>query len=184
MRHAILTVLLLLVIGLPGYSDGGKMLVTMRKIGHEVLLASGDSTSWVLPIEQADTRTFLIRFQRPFAFTPASLVEIIHHHLQEDHWSLDYLVEVRQGKLKTVAYSYEVRQPLNRGAIACLTRTPPRGDYSIQIQFAQPPVQPVSISSAVGVGLVSLTGSTDRDRLAFSQPENSPLSPCRTGSTP
>ena len=77
MRHAILTVLLLLFIGLPGYSDGGKVLVTMREIGHEVLLASGDSTSWVSPIEQVDNRTFLIRFQHPFAFTPASLVEII-----------------------------------------------------------------------------------------------------------
>ena len=149
MRHAILTVLLLLFIGLPGYSNGGKVLVTMREIGHEVLLASGDSTSWVLPIEQVDNRTFLIRFQHPFAFTPASLVEIIHRHLLEDHWFLDYLVEVKQGELKTVAYSYEVRQPLNRGAIACLTRTPPRGAYSIQIQFAQPPVQTASISSTV-----------------------------------
>lgn len=149
MRHAILTVLLLLFIGLPGYCDGGKVLVTMRKIGHELLLASGDSTSWVSPIEEVDDRTFLIRFQRPFAFTPASLVEIIHRHLLEDRWLLDYLVEVRQGKQKTVAYSYEVRQPLNRGGIACLTRTPPRGAYSIQIQFAQPPVQTASISSAM-----------------------------------
>ncbi len=149
MRHAILTVLLLLFIGLPGYSDGRKVLVTMRKIGHEVLLASGDSTSWVSPIEEVDTRTFLIRFQHPFAFTPASLVEIIHRHLQQNQGSLDYLVEVRQEKLNTVAYSYEVHQPLNRGAIACLTRRPPRGAYSIKIQFAQPPVQTASIGSVV-----------------------------------
>lgn len=148
MRHAILTVLLLLFIGLPGYSDGGKVLVTMREIGHEVLLGSGDSTSWVLPIEEVDNRTFLIRFQHPFAFTPASLVEIIHRHLQQNQGYLDYLVEVRQEKLNTVAYSYEVRQPLNRRAIACLTRTPPRGAYNIKIQFAQPPVQMASTSSA------------------------------------
>lgn len=148
MRHAILTLLLLLVIDLPGYSDGGKVLVTMRKIGHEVLLASSDSTSWVLPIEEVDNRTFLIRFQRPFAFKPASLVEIIHRHLQQNQGYLDYLVEVRQEKLNTVAYSYEVRQPLNHRTIACLTRTPPRGAYNIKVQFAQPPVQMASTSSA------------------------------------
>lgn len=149
MRHAILTVLLLLFTGLPGYSDGGKLLVTMRKIGHEVLLSSGDSTSWVSPIEAVDDRTFLIRFQRSFAFKPASLVDIIHRHLQENQGHLDYLVEVRQEKLNTVAYSYEVRQPLNRRTIACLTRRPPRGAYTIKIQFAQPPVQTASIGSVM-----------------------------------
>lgn len=133
MRHTILTVLLLLVISLHGYSNGGTLLVTMRKIGHEVLLASGDSTSWVSPIEEVDDRTFLIRFQRPFAFKPASLVEIIHRHLQENQGHLDYLVEVRQEKLNTVAHSYEVRQPLNRRTIACLPRRPPRGAYTIKI---------------------------------------------------
>lgn len=117
-RHTILTILLLLVISLPGYSDGRTVLVTMRKIGHEVLLASGDSTSWVSPIKEVDDRTFLIRFQRPIAFKPASLVEIIYRHLQENQGHLDYLVEVRQEKLNTVAYSYEVRQPLNRRTIA------------------------------------------------------------------
>lgn len=149
MRCLILTVFFLLVTGLPGYSDGGKLLVTMRGIGHEVLLSSGDSTSWVSPIEAVDERTFLIRFQRPFAFKPAALVEIIHRHLQEKQGYLDYLVEVRQEKLNTVAYSYEVRQPLNRKTIACLTRRPPRGAYYIKIQFAQPPVQPASIGSVV-----------------------------------
>ena len=149
MRHVMLTVLLLLISGLPGYSDRGKVLVTMRQIGHELLLASGDSTSWVLPIEEVDDRTFLIRFQRPFAFKPASLVEIIHRHLQQNQGFLDYLVEVRQEKRNTVAYSYEVCQPLNQGAIACLSRTPPRGAYYIKIQFAQPPVQPASIGHVV-----------------------------------
>ncbi len=149
MRNVILTALLLLFINLPGYCDEGKLLVTLRKIGHEVLLASGDSTSWVMPIEQVDARTFLMRFQRPFAFKPASLVEIIHHHLQENHGSLEYLVEVTQGELNTVAYSYEVRNSINRKTIACLSRTPPQGAYSIKIHFTQPPVQTASTRSAV-----------------------------------
>ena len=147
MRHAVLTLLLLLLTGLPGYSDGGKVLVTMRQIGHELLLASGDSTSWVAPIEEVDERTFLIRFQRPFAFKPASLVEIIDRQLQQNQGSLDYLVEVRQEQRNTVVYSYEVRQPMNRKAITCLSRIPPRGAYQIKIQFDQPLVQLASTSS-------------------------------------
>ncbi|MFD1143598.1 winged helix-turn-helix domain-containing protein [Larkinella insperata] len=157
MRSVILTVLLLSVIGLPGYSYGGKVLVTMRKIGHEVLLSSGDSTSWVSPIEELDDRTFLIRFQHPFAFQPASLVEIIHRHLQEKQGGLDYLVEVREEKLNTVAYSYEVHHPLNRKEIACLTRKPPRGAYTIKIQFAQPPVQTASVDHTVWLTGLLLT---------------------------
>lgn len=129
MRYAMITVLLLLVAGLPGYSDEGKLLVTMRQIGHELLLASGDSTSWVYPIEAVDDRTYLIRFQRPFAFKPASLLSIIHRQLQQNQGALDYLVEVRQEQRNTVIYSYEVRQPLNRSTIACLSRTPPQGVY-------------------------------------------------------
>jgi hypothetical protein len=156
MKNAIYTVLLLLLIDLPGYSDQGKVLVTMRQIGHDVLLASGDSTSWVLPIKQVDSRTFLIRFQNSFAFKPDSLVDIIHRHLLKNHGSLDYLVEVRQEEQNAVAYSYEVRQPLKRGTIACLTRTPPRGAYSIKIQFAQPLDQTSSINSAVSLACLLL----------------------------
>lgn len=130
---------------MPGYSEGGKMLVTMRKIGHEVLLNSGDSTSWVWPIEAVDDRTFRIRFERPFAFTPASLVEIIQRHVSE----LDYLVEVKQEPSNTVVYSYEVRQPFHRKSVACLSRTPPPGTYSIQIKFAEPPVQAASITNTL-----------------------------------
>ncbi|WP_420152759.1 winged helix-turn-helix domain-containing protein [Siphonobacter sp.] len=145
MRHVILTLLLLLFIRLPGYSEGGKMLVTMRKIGHEVLLNSGDFTSWVLPIEAVDDRTFRIRFQRPFAFTPTSLVEIIQRHVPE----LDYLVEVRKEHSNTVVYSYEVHQPFHRKSVACLSRTPPSGTYLIQIKFAEPPVQAASITNTL-----------------------------------
>lgn len=157
MRNVILAVLLLLVISLPGYSDGGNVLVTMRKIGHDILLASGDSTSWVSPIEEVDERTFLIRFQRPFTFKPAALLEIIHRQLQQNQGSRNYLVEVRQEKSNAVVYSYEVRQPLNRKAIPCLTRTPPPGAYTIKIQLDPPAVQAASISDAVYVaGLLSL----------------------------
>ncbi|PRY47022.1 transcriptional regulator [Spirosoma oryzae] len=149
MRHAMIAVLLLLAMGLPGYSNGGNMVVTMRKIGHELLLASGDSTSWVSPIEEVDERTFLIRFQRPFAFTPASLLSIIHRQLQQNPGALDYLVEVRQEQRDSVIYSYEVHQPLNRRTIACLTRTPTQRAYIIKIQFDQPPVQAASTGSVV-----------------------------------
>jgi len=156
MRHVMLIVLILLVTGLPGYSDGGKVLVTMRTIGHELLLASGDSVSWVAPIEEVDDRTFLIRFQRPFAFKPASLVEIVDRKLRQNQGFLNYLVEVRQEQRNTVAYSYEVRQPLNHRAIACLTRIPPQGAYYIKIQFAQPLVQLASTSRVAQVAWLLL----------------------------
>ena len=161
MRNFILTSLLFLLTCVHGYGDGGKVLVTMRKIGHELLLASGDSTSWVLPIEQVNTSTFLIPFQKPFAFTPASLVEIIHRNLMKDQLSLDYLVEVNEGAMNRLMYSYEVSQLLDRGAIACLTRNPPQGLYSIQIKFAQPPVQTASFNGVLKSSIMTQSSSAN-----------------------
>ncbi len=180
MRHVILTISLLLGVCRTGYSDGGKLLVTMRQIGHDLLLASGDSTSWVSPIEKVDDRTFLIRFQRPFAFKPVSLVEIIHRHLPQNQVSLDYLVEVRQEKMNTVVYSYEVRQPLNRRTIACLSRTPPRGAYYIKIQFAQPPIQTASISPVVWLAWLLLAVSLMMIGWRFVKRETLPSAPVAT----
>lgn len=172
-----ITVLLLLVAGLPGYSDEGKLLVTMRQIGHELLLASGDSTSWVSPIEAVDDRTYLIRFQRPFAFKPASLLSIIHRQLQQNQGALDYLVEVRQEQRNTVIYSYEVRQPLNRSTIACLSRTPPQGAYTIKIQFNQPPVQAASTGSVVWLAWLLLPVLLIGIRWRFVARRTLPLAP-------
>ncbi len=156
MRNVILTAWLLLLLQLPGYCEAGKILVTMRKIGHEVLLASGDSTSWIMPIEEVDDRTFLIRFEHSFAFKPASLVEVINRHLRKEYGNLDYLVEVRQEKSNAVIYSYEIHPPLSQKEVACVSRTPPEGAYFLQIRFVQPPVQTASLGSYARFGWILL----------------------------
>lgn len=149
MMKVILMPFLLLWICLPGYAndqeESDRIFVMMRKIGHEVLLTSGDATSWILPIERVNETTFLVRFEKPFAFTPDSLVKIIHRHLVKGQLPLDYLVEVYDWKNKKVAYSYEVVQSLD-SSIHCLQRKPPVGFYEIKIHFAQVPVRASSLA--------------------------------------
>src|SRR6187549_1125652 len=48
--------------------------VLLRRIGHEILLQSGDSTSRVLPVEKIAGNEYQIRFENDFTFQPDFLV--------------------------------------------------------------------------------------------------------------
>src|SRR6476660_5256303 len=48
--------------------------VLLRRIGHEILLQSGDSTSRVLPVKKIAENEYQISFENAFTFKPDSLV--------------------------------------------------------------------------------------------------------------
>ena len=48
--------------------------VLLRRIGHEILLQSGDSTSRVLPVKKIAENEYQIRFENDLTFQPDSLV--------------------------------------------------------------------------------------------------------------
>ena len=56
--------------------------VSMRMIGHEILLNSGDSISRVLPIEK-DADRYKISFDVDFQFDPEEMVSVIDRVVQE-----------------------------------------------------------------------------------------------------
>mgnify|MGYP003118311791 FL=1 len=57
--------------------------IRLRNVGHQILLASGDSTSRVLPIKRISESEYSIVFENPFQFDPDSLVKVIHKGLGE-----------------------------------------------------------------------------------------------------
>lgn len=48
--------------------------VLLRRIGHELLLQSGDSTSRILPVKKIAENEYQIRFEHELTFQPDSLV--------------------------------------------------------------------------------------------------------------
>ncbi|MDQ6890955.1 MAG: transcriptional regulator, partial [Bacteroidota bacterium] len=68
--------------------------ILIRRIGHELLLQSGDSTSRVLPVKKIAENEYQISFENELAFEPASLVNITSRLLAKDPLANDYVVNV------------------------------------------------------------------------------------------
>lgn len=106
--------------------------VSMRMIGHRVLLSTGDSTSRVLPIEQ-EGNSYRIRFSSPFAFSPGVLSEDIHNVMFQTETSFRYLVEVIDEQTEETVYSYQIGNPVPLDLIPCGSRDMPEGQFSLLI---------------------------------------------------
>src|SRR5687768_11045352 len=65
--------------------------LTIREIGHHVLLQAGDSTSRVMPVKETSEGVFLLEFENEFVFKPDTLVALTQRLLAKTDLS-DYAV--------------------------------------------------------------------------------------------
>ena len=108
------------------------ILVTMRLIGHKLLLNSEDSTSAILPIKKEGDR-YKIQFESEFKFEPQELVATIDSVMLVSRIASSYLVEVEQCNTKDVVYSYENVQFAYPDMIPCGERAQPKDCYEVFI---------------------------------------------------
>jgi len=125
--------------------------VSLRKIGHEILLNSNDSTSLILPIEKISQNVYVIKFEKPFSFEPDKLVNIVHRTLAADQFPLHYLVQVMANDPNEIIYSYRIEDNLEKSVIPCLTRKPPVYNYAIQIKFLDAPFVALSRNGLIQI---------------------------------
>jgi hypothetical protein len=109
--------------------------VMLRKIGHEVLLQSGDSTSRVLPVKKIAENEYQIRFENEFAFEPGSLVKIISRSLAKDKLARSYIVNVLKCEGKDVVFGYMIAGNKQDNIVACAGRRQPKSCYLINLKF-------------------------------------------------
>ncbi len=109
--------------------------VLLRRIGHEVLLQSGDSTSRVLPVKKIAENEYQIRFENELTFQPDSLVNITRRVLAKDPLAGDYVVKVLNSDNSSVAYGYAISKNKKDDIVACIGRMQPRAGYMINISF-------------------------------------------------
>src|SRR4051794_39801828 len=74
--------------------DFARREILLRRIGHEILLQSGDSTSRVLPVKKIAENEYQISFENAFTFQPESLVNTTQRLLAKDPLANNYVVNV------------------------------------------------------------------------------------------
>lgn len=115
--------------------DIAKREVLLRRIGHELLLQSGDHKSRVLPIKKIAENEYQIRFENELTFQPDSLVNTTRLLLSKDPLSVDYVVNVLNCGNFSVAYGYLISQNKKEDIVACIGREQPKACYIINIKF-------------------------------------------------
>lgn len=115
--------------------DSSRREVLLRRIGHELLQQSGDSTSRVLPVEKLRANEYQIRFENELTFRPDSLVNTTRRLLAKDPHAGDYVVNVLNSGKSGVAYGYAISKNKKDDIIACIGRKQPKAHYMINIRY-------------------------------------------------
>ena len=111
--------------------------VLLRRIGHEILLQSGDSVSRVLPVKKIAENEYQISFENDLTFQPEFLVNTTQRLLAQDPLARDYVVNVVNCANATVAYGYAISKNKKDDIVTCVGRKQPTGCYMINIKFKQ-----------------------------------------------
>jgi hypothetical protein len=117
--------------------------VLLRRIGHELLLQSGDITSRVLPVRKIAENEYQIRFENELTFLPDSLVNTTRRLLANDPLARDYVVNVLTCGTDSVAYGYAISKNKKDDIVPCKGRKQPRACYMINVKF-----KPTGINTA------------------------------------
>ncbi|WP_298731648.1 winged helix-turn-helix domain-containing protein [uncultured Chitinophaga sp.] len=138
---ALSLLLLISIIGLAFSMAGGndyevaRREILLRRIGHEVLLQSGDSTSRVLPVKKIAENEYQISFENNLTFQTGHLVNTTRRLLSGDPLATDYVVNVLSCADGRVAYGYAISKDKKNDIVTCLGRKQPKACYMINIKF-------------------------------------------------
>jgi hypothetical protein len=157
--------------------------VLLRRIGHEILLQSGDSTSRVLPVKKIAGNEYQISFENAFTFQPDSLVNTTQRLLAKDPLTSDYVVNVLNCANATVAYGYAISKNKKDDIVACKGRRQPIACYMINITFKPTGIITAKNEYFLGgllflafVGFIFLRTVSPREALPESQDTALPVS--------
>jgi len=109
--------------------------LSIREIGHHLLLEAGDSTSRILPVKEISEGVFLLEFENEFAFKPDTLMALTQRLLTKTGLK-DYTVTVHECFKPEIVYGFQMSTPANSSIKACNGRNQPERCYTIQIAFA------------------------------------------------
>lgn len=130
--------------------DGKHLEVSLRMIGHQILLSADDSTSRVLPIIKNKDQ-YRIQFDSAFTFIPEELATTVNRVVEETRIGNAYIVEVENSETGEVVYSFEMDHLAKKTLVPCGTRAQPKSPYSLLFTLTEPKevAQPAPVESPV-----------------------------------
>lgn len=129
-----------------------KEIIVMRKIGHEILLSSRDSSSRVLPVKKIEENQYQIQFESTFQFTPDSIVRIIRQAVETNKLPPDYIVNVVECQKNQVIFGFAIIQTERTNLVPCTSRPQPKACYSINITFRNTGLSTLNKDYFIGAG--------------------------------
>ena len=111
--------------------DNRQIEIAMRTIGHEVMLAHGDSTSRVMPVRH-EGDGYLIEFETDFVFHASKLIEAVDKVVKRTDLISNYLVEMQDYQTDKIIYSYQVKGDVDFNTIPCGARAQPKACYILR----------------------------------------------------
>jgi hypothetical protein len=139
--------------------------VALRLIGHRVLLAAGDSSSRVLPVERNDDR-YTIRFAQPFGFEPSLMTATVDSVVRRTGIAARYLVEFVTCDSNRVVHSWQAALRPEDSMLPCTGRAQPVACYELWFTLLErnpatltataPPEAAAPLGPAKGQGLMWL----------------------------
>jgi len=120
--------------------------VSLRDVGHHLLLNNQDSTSLVKPIVILSEFKYQLSFEKQLTIHPDSLVAYVKKSFLKADLPTYYLVEVLECQGKEVAYSYQMKKNVENGIIPCGGRQLHKGCYLVNVKFSKVPKQLSSIT--------------------------------------
>ena len=111
--------------------------VSLRMIGHQVLLYAGDSTSRVLPIIKIEDR-FKIPLEGDFGFEPNELAKTIDSVTKVTQIANSYILEVEACESGDIVYSFKGDLEETADIVPCGGRFQPEGCYNLMFTILEP----------------------------------------------
>lgn len=121
--------------------DEKHRIVLFRTIGHRLLLASGDSTSRIMPIQKTTAGTYQIRFENSFEIMPDSLASIAIENLKDTNPENQYRVSVFTCQKTEMVYAFEW-SPKSSNDVTCLGRKLPNNCYIVEVEVLKSTLNP------------------------------------------
>lgn len=137
--------------------DTARREILLRRIGHELLLQSGDSVSRVLPVKKIAENEYQVSFENELSFQPEVLVNTTRQLLAKDPFAQDYVVNVLNCTDASVAYGYAISKNRKDDIVACKGRVQPTRCYKINIRFKKPAAI-ITAKNGYILGVLSLLG--------------------------
>lgn len=137
-----------------------KVNLALRRTGHYLLLARGDSISKIPVVKKTSPNTFVLQLNNAFNYN--QLPSILQESLKLHQISLNYDVVVRDCDTQELQLGYNYLDYTKNHEVPCGGRTQDKGCFYVQIIFEySKPTAPAPLASwsVLGLGLIMLGGT-------------------------